>query len=283
MLEILETLSGSSPAATLDWTLRDWERRRQDVALYQGTVLTLTEDRRYLAEALAPHIERTLAPGVYLLTLRNKAQALELLQKAGVDIIALPHLTEKGPLSATSPWVGSPPIQESEGADLFRTLGSPDLPPKKNEIDRALPYLERFRKSLDNLSLSPFQRNELERKIRERLILSEGQLQDARFEKTEARNLDYVGKTTIVKQALAAKTPVEVTYPGENLRIRGIPAALEKKEGEAVLVLTPLPGEVIPTFENGPQDAPLQGIGGTIRLPLGKISLIRRIKQSIFE
>jgi hypothetical protein len=47
-------------------------------------------------------------------------------------------------------------------------------------------------------------------------------------------------------------------------RVIGIPEALEKNGGEIVLVLNPMPQ------------------GETIRLPLGKISLLRRIKQSIF-
>jgi hypothetical protein len=88
-----------------------------------------------------------------------------------------------------------------------------------------------------------------------------------RNEKLEARNLDYVGKTIVAKQALALKSPVEiiwVTPEGESSRFMGVPEALEKRGGETVLALKTLPE------------------GNEIRLPLGKISLLRRIKQSIF-
>ena len=92
-----------------------------------------------------------------------------------------------------------------------------------------------------------------------------------RFEKTEARNLDYVGKSLVAKQALTSKSMVEIHWPlsggGEN-RLFGIPEGLEKKAGETILVLKPLGGE-------GADAEP-------VRLPLGKISLIRRMKKSLF-
>jgi hypothetical protein len=108
-------------------------------------------------------------------------------------------------------------------------------------------------------------------------VLRESQLTGAfiRYEKLEARGLDYVGKASIARQAIAMKAPVEVcwTIPGDGTgQAAGIPLALEKREGESVLVLSPLPGE------DG-QRVPLENL----RLPLGKISLLRRIKQSIFE
>jgi hypothetical protein len=83
----------------------------------------------------------------------------------------------------------------------------------------------------------------------------------------EARNLDYAGKVMVAKQAIALKSPVEILRAapeGESNRLIGVPGALEKRGGETVLVLKTLPE------------------GNEIRLPLGKISLLRRIKQSIF-
>jgi hypothetical protein len=106
-------------------------------------------------------------------------------------------------------------------------------------------------------------------RIERRLIVNETQLAGGavRYEKLEARNLDFAGKTVVAKQAITNGSLVEVVFPtaeGEK-RVLGFPLALEKAQGEGVLVVRPA-----------------EGGGEVIRLPLGKISLLRRIKQSIF-
>jgi hypothetical protein len=114
--------------------------------------------------------------------------------------------------------------------------------------------------------------DELAARIDRRLVLCESQLRDAsvRYEKLEARGLDYVGKAMIAKQAIASQSPVELIRPGKKgERIFGIPRALEKEGGESVLVISP---------QNGGETG-----GEFLRIPLGKISLLRRIKKSIFE
>jgi len=117
------------------------------------------------------------------------------------------------------------------------------------------------------MRLGAEQRDELTARVNRRLVLCEAQLKDAvvRYEKLEARGLDYAGKAMIAKQAIAKQLPVEVSWPGRQKQesIIGIPKALEKKDDENVLVM-----------ESG---------GDTIRIPIGKIGLLRRIKKSIFE
>jgi hypothetical protein len=119
------------------------------------------------------------------------------------------------------------------------------------------------------MKLPKTERDELAARIERRLVLSESQLSGAsiRYEKLEARGLDYVGKASIAKQAIASKSLVEVKWPHAARGMQqtfGIPLALEKSEGESVLILDPV------------------SEGDTIRIPLGKISLLRRIKKSIF-
>jgi hypothetical protein len=125
---------------------------------------------------------------------------------------------------------------------------------------------ENFHAILEEMPLDKAAKAELSARIDRRLILSEAQLKDSnvRYEKLEARSLDYTGKQNIAKQAIAQKSPLEVKWQGGKQTF-GIPKALEKEEGELVLIITP---------DNG-QDA--------LRIPLAKIGLIRRIKKSIFE
>jgi hypothetical protein len=277
MLELLERLSGKEPDSSLAWNLKEWESRYSGVTLNQGVVLTLSEDRRYLAEAkpVAALISRTLAPGVYLLAAAAKADAAEALQKAGVDIIA----QQEGalPEEPKPPGLRYSPYPALEGANqpADNRIGRSGMPPKTAAQaippapEKAAAYKERFRSVLVKMRIPKPEWDELSARIERRLILSESQLVGAsvRFEKLEARGLDYVGKSTVAREALASKSLVEILLPGSDEasnRVMGLPLALEKREGETLLVLKSMPQ------------------GEEIRLPLGKISLLRRIKHSIF-
>jgi hypothetical protein len=272
MIGILERLSLGAPDQNLIWTLKDWENRYLAVSLFQGTVLTLSEDRRYLAETkmLSRLISRTFAPGVYLLSVSGKDEAAHILQKAGVDIIAQPPVSrdEDGGLSARSPYpsVAAFDISGKAAAVPVPTAALPD----REKAAKA--QKEKFHGILRKSGLSKPDQAELAARIERRQIVSESQLTEgaARHEKTEARNLDYAGKTIIAKQAISSGSLVEILLPsaggGEN-RILGTPRALEKSGGETVLVL---------------HTSVRDGGGEELRIPLGKISLLRWIKQSIF-
>ncbi|MDR1143945.1 MAG: helicase-associated domain-containing protein [Spirochaetaceae bacterium] len=266
MGDLLERLSGGRAGDALKWNLNDWEKRYREVSLHQGVVLSLGGEHRYLAETgpLAALIKQTLAPGVYLLS-GSAGEAEEALHNAGVDIVARPEY-------------GNP---SGEPAAAFPSPG-PALPgiavpvsPERAEhpADRAAAFKERFRAALADLALTRQEREELENRIERRLIVSETQLKDVslRYEKLEARSLDYVGKTGIARQAMASGSLLEITWntpgtapgPGEQ-KILGTPENFEKKGGEMILTVRPRDGK------------------DPVKIPLGKISLLRRIKQSIF-
>jgi hypothetical protein len=263
MLELLNRLIRDRVDQNLEWTLRDWENRYSGVVLQEGVVLTLSPERRYLAETMAPLIARILAPGVYLLA-ADRFEAVQELERAGVDIIAQPPLRRRDDPAEGRRSPYPPPASLPRGFTIPR--GGRAHKPDSAGMER---NKERFRKALETMQLSKNEREELSARIERRLILNESQLSGAslRYEKLEARGLDYVGKTAIAKQAAASKLQVEAFWPGpdgKTLRVLGIPQGLEKLEGETILVINPVPG------------------GESIRLPLGKISLLRRMKKSIF-
>jgi hypothetical protein len=277
MISLLDRLSGNQVEQNLRWTIKDWETRYSGVSLFQGMVLSLAEDRRYLAEAepVASLISRTLAPGVHLLSAEDRAGAIHALRRAGIDIVAQPP--QAGPEArrrerpSPYPTLGQAPrllrdrLQPTPEGGGENALGESPLP----DPLRAGRYQERFRKALEKLSLTKDEREELSARIERRLILSESQLATAsvRYEKLEARGLDYVGKTSIAKQAIASKQLIEIVWSdpqGEVNRAIGLPNALQKSGGETLLVLNPVPS------------------GDPIRLPLGKIGVLRRVKQSLF-
>jgi hypothetical protein len=276
MIGLFGRLSGNRINDALAWTLKDWEKRYGEVALIEGAVLTLSEDRRYLAEAepLRSLIGKTLAPGIYLLPAAETETAAGALIKAGVDIIARHSMD--APTVQNMPYSFFPAVEKAEKPHgwNFTFNETPDSAAGGRTKARE-EIKDRFRGNLAKLSLTKEERAELSSRIERRLILSESQLDGAsiRYEKLEARGLDYAGKANIARQAIASKSLIEVTWPhrGDTAEVRGIPTAIEKKGEESVLVLDPagyIPAEQAP--------------GEAIRIPLGKISLLRRIKKSIF-
>jgi hypothetical protein len=296
MTALLQRLSQNRISESLVWSLKEWEKRYGEVSLRQGLVLMLAEDRRYLAEAepVAALVRETLAPGVYLLSSPAAGEALEALRKAGVDIVSRPSegvfAESRGGLQARGGPESSgafPPLENAPGAGMEPSVVSGLASGAEGEALK-----DRFRGVLEKMSLGREEREELASRINRRLVLSDSQLAGAsiRYEKLEARLLDYVGKAAIAKQAISSKSPVEITWTHPRkgpVAVMGIPAALEKTGGESILVLNPLspeggealriPGDTIRI----PGDT-IRIPGDTIRIPLGKISLLRRIKKSIF-
>ncbi|GHV45626.1 helicase [Spirochaetia bacterium] len=287
MGDLLKRLSGNRIEELLIWTLKDWEKRYEEVSLYEGIVLSLSADRRYLAEAepLASLILRTIAPGVYLLSAPETKDAAEALRKAGVDIFARhrwqPGNSPNREAADRYSFYPSPASLARYYHYGFGTVQFPLPPPRRDAPDPAISaqresLKEQFRLILDKIQIPKTERDELSARIERRLVLSEAQLSGAsiRYEKLEARGLDYVGKASIAKQAIASKSLVEVRWPqaGGMQQCFGIPLAMEKSGSESVLVINPV----------SPTDQEDTSPGEPLRLALGKISLLRRIKKSIF-
>ncbi|GAB6391356.1 MAG: helicase-associated domain-containing protein/consreved hypothetical protein AEF82474.1 [Treponematales bacterium] len=299
MLELLNRLSGGLVDSTLEWTLKDWETRYAQVSLSEGLVLTLTGEAAHIAETMhiASMIRRTLAPGLYLLSPKDKAEVLRSLEKAGAMVVARPKDKKdrdysgglrslKGesvprlfsprvkrevspassgvaPASSGVAPAGSGGAPASSGVAPAGSGGAPGGPGSGAEAVK-----QRFRNVLAGMKLTKNEREELAARIERRLILTESQLEGAevRFEKLEARGLDYPGKTLVAKQAVLTGSLLDVTYPGPKGEIRrkvGYPEGVENKGEENVLILK-------------------HGDGETLRIPIGKISVLRRVKQSIF-
>jgi hypothetical protein len=289
MLGLFGRLSGNRINDALAWTVKDWEKRYGEVALIEGVVLTLSEDRRYLAESepLRSLIGKTLAPGIYLLPAAETETTAAALTKAGVDIIARHSMDAQSAQNVQ--YTFFPAVEKTEKPHGFTFNETPEPVSGSGQssvtetasVDgerrtKAREEIkEAFRGKLIKLSLTKEERAELSSRIERRLILSDSQLDGAsiRYEKLEARGLDYAGKANIARQAIASKSLIEVTWPhkGDPVEARGIPTAIEKNGGDSILVLDPS-GYITAGYTPG----------DIIRIPLGKISLLRRIKKSIF-
>jgi hypothetical protein len=303
MGELLIRLSENRVEPAVLWTLGDWEKRGREVALFEGAFLNLSPERRYLAEtgALASMIRREVAPGFYWLV--PGANVTEALRKAGVEVF----LRSPGPGGGDSPdrngtAGGGIPRQDQGAQRLFppperKTPALPKTdagkgPAKTSETpsgaaaEDAETLKARFRQVLEGRPLSVSDRKELSAWIDRRLVLTESQLSadSVRAEKLEARGLDYVGKAAIARQAINAHSLLEVIWSppedgGREQRLLAFPLGLEKSGGETILVVeeSRVPGDT-PPASRALEDPP-----PALRVPLGKIRLLRRIKKSIFE
>ena len=280
IIELLQRLSQNRIDENLIYALQDWEKSHREVTLRQGLVLTLSPDRQYLAETrpLSMLITATLAPGIYMLPSTLEERVVRALQKAGVSIIA-----RHGEPSDENRFQDNGRSSDGFYGNFYPQLRSDGLvggisPPRQDEqADEKAPddsdanaLIENFHAMLGKMRMDKEKQDELAARIDRRLILCESQLKDAvlRYEKLEARGLDYNGKTLIAKQAISLQSLVEATWSVKQKqeRVLGIPKALEKTGNETVLVIKPM-----------------EGGEDTVRIPLGKIGLLRRIKRSIFE
>jgi len=264
MIELLNRLSGGRVEQTLAWNLKDWEKRHGEVSLKKGVVLTLAQEKRYLTEIkpLSAMISETLAPGVYLLSENTIDEAVSALHSAGIDIISRRANKKENPVS---PYNYFPPPSSNISPEKIPVSVSTAAPKKENGANS---LTAEFHAILKKLPFSKVEHDELSARINRRLVLCEAQLKDAdiRYEKLEARHMDYAGKQIIAKQAIAQHSAVEIVWPGgKEKSFFGIPKALEKEEGELFLTVVPAANDEI------------------MRIPLAKISLLRRIKKSIFE
>jgi hypothetical protein len=192
--------------------------------------------------------------------------------------------------------------RDTEGSAMINTTkaAAGQVPPCEAPVGAGAEALKaRFCEVLNGRNLSMPERTELASRVERKLVLAESQLSSAsiRGERLEARDLDYVGKASIAKYAIGSRSLVEVVWSaaggdGEQ-RILGIPLALEKSGGESILVIgdSRAQGEAETPREAG-NGASGDNVrvrnnvripGNTIRIPLGKISLLRRIKKSMFE
>jgi hypothetical protein len=292
IVDTLERLSCHKVPEQVRWSILEWEKRYNTVALYRGLILVLDEERRYLVdtEPLASWVIRALAPGVYQLRVHEEAIVIQALNKLGIDVVGLPPDPESlNKLSKSKKLYGmtgvnfipagkkmnkkertvqaflsSEPEEESISSSRFQNSSSYPIKVKADE------RLQSLREILQQKSFDRQHVEEFMNRINRRVILDESQLTTAaiKHEKFEARGLDYAGKVRIVEQAISQRSLVEVFWrgaKGEPLSIIGKPIILEKFSGELILFIVQVPR------------------GEQRNIELGKISLIRRIKQSIFS
>ncbi len=267
--ETLERLSGHPLPQNIRWSLDDWYKRYQSIAIHRGIVVVLSEDRRMLMNTpeIQALIKKELAPGVVLMDCNDEEEALAALNRAGADIIAQPQRTK-------TPRFKDPRLGLFQNLDISReampALSSSTICSSDNDSDRKERTQEIKNKlilALNKKNLPKDQHEELLGRIERRVIIDESQLvgSSLRYEKREARGLDYVGKTQIIERAKAGNIPIEVHWIDGEGTHHSMLGTCSYTRGADIINIQPIP------------------FGAQMLIPLRKISLVRLIKRSIFE
>jgi hypothetical protein len=283
MFETLKKLSGGNVKNGLEHLLDDWEKTHSEIIIMEGISIVLSEERRYLAQSapLAPHIVFNPAPGVYMLDFDERDEVKAALKKAGADLVSEPCPEVKKPFQKKAEpfFVSLAATALSEGPP--KRAASQALPERRVECGQlsAAEYKKRFRDLLDGLNFPQAERGELNARIERKLVVSPRQLNGAflRYEKREARGLDYAGKLALVKQALLSNETLEIVFQdsdGSEKCVTLAPVMLGKEADDTFLSAMPPDGA---------------GASGNmtdqacIKIAMGKIRVVRRIKRSIFS
>jgi hypothetical protein len=285
MFEILKKLSLSGAGADLETTLSDWEKRHSEIIIIEGVSLVLSEEQRYIAqsEQIAPHIVLNPSPGVYMLDFAGRDEAVMMLRKAGVDIMFEPNVKSAAPFPQKAPPFFA---SFSPRADTLTVKPAEKCPPAAYSYKHksAEKYKKHFHAVLDELKRSQMEREELASRIERKLIVSPCQLSGAsvQYEKREARGLDYAGKLAIVKQALLSNEAVEIIVQdsdgSEKCISGGVPVTLAKSNNNETILSVKLPStdEYYKITDNINENI---NESGCIKISMGKIRVIRRVKQ----
>ena len=228
-------------------SISEWYEAYSSAMLYKGYVLKVAKKNIGIVEKnpkINCHIKETLAEGIYLLDIPLEADINDFVEESGLDFMGrvkdsftdgekldFPVLTGGVSLQIGGPSTGSGTVGIN-----FHDAGQ---------------LLNSLKAELKKLELTKNQREILENRIRNRLILTKEQLAttSVRLEILEAEGMDFSGKLHLFEAGLKENDMMEITMPqfdneNEYFKIIGHTLGITKQTGDAVVRF-----EVYPTHE----------------------------------
>ncbi len=265
----LGELAGTQVPQNLVFTFSTWEKEYRSISLYRGIVLAADEERRHLIEhnpKIRRYIRRDLGPGLYLLSEAEREGWEEALLDAGVT--PLPAVQDFSPRKPRLPSLSTLfPAEERDEPVLPKTPAA--RPP---EFTGGGSLLDELIERVESMEISDEEREELEARVRKRLILFEEQLIPGVVragDKAEAKGVDFIGKVRLIEQTVQSKSDLlEVIVRGargEPKRYLMKPRSIDRSGSELKLIGNILPGEKEMTLQ------------------IRKLSLVRRLKSSLYS
>ncbi|MDX9801077.1 MAG: hypothetical protein RBT69_07065 [Spirochaetia bacterium] len=272
---LFNRLGGFSVPQNIMFSMENWEKEYKSLTFYNGVVLVADEKKRNIIDNsghFSSNLCKKLADGVYLVNQKNIPALFESFKKAGIDNLPTPDSLVPGYVEFDEKKVLEPEalmddvqaLQNMKALDLDYTKQYHPVP---EFVD---PDSEEIRKKIENSKFNAEQKEVISERVERKLILFPEQISKgiARYERTEAKGLDYNGKVRIAEQ-IAGSTGflaeiIETTPEGEFVKRLIKPEKLEK-DGTTYI----LKGVLL-------QD------DSEVSINISKISLIRKIRTSLF-
>lgn len=227
----------------LEVSVDDWSKSYSSATMYKGYILQVSGENVAMTEknpAIAPFISATLAPGVYLLSVRSDEEATEIIEKSGLDFIGKIKTPEVNYESRSFPtFAVSDSVQDecSAEADSEDDVVFSD---RMTENERAA-HFENMRAELEKLNLPPEKKEGLLLRIQHKIILSPVQLRgdSVKYERVEAGGMDFSGKLHIIEGSISNNSMVELQF--DDRVVIGVPISVTKTGADAHVLLEVMP------------------------------------------
>ncbi len=240
----------------LEVSVEDWGKSYSSATIFKGYILQVSGENAAITEnnpAIAPFISATLAPGIYLLSVENDAEASEVISKSGLDFIGKIKTAEKSYESLAFPeftFTKNKNVSEYNYDEYTDANGNEILKPGK-ECERKA-HFDKMREELEKMEMPQENREGLLQRIDHKIVLSVSQLrpESVHFERIEAGGMDFSGKLHIIEGSISNNSMVElhfespVTDSGKNIKdkiIIGIPISVTKTGADANVLIEVLP------------------------------------------
>jgi hypothetical protein len=256
-----------------------WEREYGSISLLEGIIITAEEERRHLLDhhkAFQRIVRLNPAPGVYVIARSGLTSCLRILRDAGIEILPRLRSAEELPSDERGGF-------RREGGIVFPRSFNPPLlkfpfmkpaagESEKKPQPKPFPVQDIQQELFDRLKEAKLPQDlagEISERIRRKLIIFPEQIRPelVRGERTEAKGLNYVGKTLVIDQTLGSRTDYLETVvrgpDGSPSRMLVRPKVLRRSGTDLILE-----GVILPH-------------GESVEIPVKKISLVRRIRGAL--
>ena len=265
-----EKYTGHGLPQNVRFSLQSWEKEFRSIELFAGIVMTVSEKKRKIIDNSGQFDEnllRKLADGVYLVKPENLDKLKKALSMSGIDHLAAVE-------------------GDIVGSETARTFNADSFASDLEKIKHCRPLLKPvfgkddytsyseinindFSDKIESLNFTAEQKKVIKERIERKIILFPSQITEgsARYEKNEAKGLDYNGKIRLAEQALESRGYLlEIVERKDDEQITSLvkPENLDKS-GKDVL----LEGILLPDEEK-------------ISIKIGKAGVVKKIKTSLF-
>lgn len=247
LCSVLEKYTNYELPQNLKINIFEWFDSYSSAMIYRGYVLKVKKNNIALVEnnpRISRCIKEKLADGIYLLNIPVETDISAFVEESGLDFMG----------SVKNPFVSGeklafPVLQEGR----VSVLGVEE--PAKINFSAAGHLLNSLKEELKKMELSKNQRESLENRIHNRLILTKEQLvaTSIRSEILEAEGMDFGGKLHLFEAGLKENDMMEITMPQfddetKYFKIIGHTLGITKQTGDAVVRFEVYPGGEITNF-----------------------------------